>query len=157
MLSQRFGTNRKICWLSRPLFSVLWDTTIPTDSWIIIKTSLVLSLFSIRLVPLQGSPQHNMVFHFNLFPVSATLTTCMSSLTASINLLFSLPPLTRHWLSVPRFLPNMQFWVKLWFSKSPPPQNDLLQSCADKWNAGISVHVFMSVVVIDELDSCDDI
>ena len=45
------------------------------------------------LVPFLGLPQWITAFHFNLFSVSSTLTlaTCMSSLTASINLLFSLP------------------------------------------------------------------
>ena len=46
--------------------------------------------FSIWLVPFQGFPQRITVFHFNLFSVSSTLTptTCMTSPTASIYLVF---------------------------------------------------------------------
>ena len=49
--------------------------------------------FSLRLFSFQASPQRITVFHFDIFFVSSTLTptTCMCSLTTSINLLFGLP------------------------------------------------------------------
>ena len=45
--------------------------------------------FSLRLFPFQGLLKRITVFHFNLFFVSST--TCMSSFTASIYLIFILP------------------------------------------------------------------
>ena len=49
--------------------------------------------FFLRLFPFQALPQRITVFHFTLFSVSSTLTptTCMSSFTASIYLLFGRP------------------------------------------------------------------
>ena len=57
------------------------------------KAQMSYFFFSLRLFPFQGLPQRITAFHFNLFFVSSTLTptTCMSSFTASINLLFGLP------------------------------------------------------------------